>query len=423
MGFADPYLQKQRSFLPAIETPPENDLQQVIVIPCFNEPEVVETLNSLCSCAKPVSSVEVLVVVNTPENASKKVKDLNNAVYESLVEWKQYNQPENIRMFPLLEKDLPIKYFGAGLARKTGMDEAVYRYNLLNRSEGIIVSLDADTICSENYLVEIEKHFNAFPAAEGCSIYFEHPVKGNEFDKKVYEAVSRYELYLRYYKQGLKWTGFPYAFHTVGSAFAVRAGAYVKYGGMNRRKGGEDFYFIHKITPHGKYRELNSTTVFPSPRPSDRVPFGTGASVKKQIQDDQELKTYCLHAFIGLKKFFNNVDRFYKAGNNEIDNIFKLLNKPVEDFLISFNFRNKITEISDNVATCESFRKRFFQKFDASFVVKYMNFVHRKHYNKIPVNKAAGDLLIKMGISKGNISDVLRLLEIYRKLDSMSEYW
>ena len=417
MGFAGPFLQKQISFLPAVEIRPHDDVQLIVVIPCYNDPGIIETLNSLYSCIRPSLAVEVIVVVNTSADADKGILDLNNTVYESLIRWKENNDSEKIRLWPVRKTGLPGKYFGVGLARKTGMDEAVYRFNLLNNKNGVIIALDADTICAKNYLVEIENHFNKYPVTEGCSIYFEHPLKGNDFDSKVYETICLYELSLRYFKQGMKWAGFPFSYHTVGSAFAVRAGAYVKYGGMNRRKGGEDFYFIHKITPHGKYRELNSTSVFPSPRPSDRVPFGTGRAVKKYLEDKKEIKTYRLEAFIGLKELFSKADKLYKTGPNEISEFLTVLNKPLEEFLLSINFQQKISEINNNVSTCESFMNRFFQKFNAFFIVKYMNFVHKDYFEKIPVSRAANDLLPEMGIIRSDLTDALSLLEVYRKLD------
>ena len=186
---------------------------------------------------------------------------------------------------------------------------------------------------------------------------------------------------------------------------------------MKGRKGGEDFYFIHKITPHGKYRELNSTTVFPSPRPSDRVPFGTGPVVKKHLEDNEELKIYCLEAFINLKELYSKVGKLYKTGSDEISKFLAGLNKPLEEFLIFIDFQQKVSEIINNVATYESFRNRFFQKFNAFFVVKYMNFVHRDYFDKVSVISAANNLLFEMGIISSELTDALSLLEVYRKLD------
>ena len=88
------------------------------------------------------------------------------------------------------------------------------------------------------------------PRSPGCSIYFEHPLHG-PLEPKVYEAIAAYELHLRYYVQALRYAAFPYAHHTIGSSMAVRADAYAKQGGMNKRQAGEDFYFLHKIIPLG----------------------------------------------------------------------------------------------------------------------------------------------------------------------------
>ena len=138
-----------------------------------------------------------------------------------------------------------------------------------------------------------------------CSIYFEHPLSGNNYPEAIYKYITLYELHLRYYFQGLAYSGFPYVFHTVGSAIAVKALPYVKAGGMNRRQAGEDFYFIQKLVPAGGYFNLNSTTVYPSPRASSRVPFGTGASIGKlDAGNSSTLLTYNMLAFKELRVFF-----------------------------------------------------------------------------------------------------------------------
>ena len=45
------------------------------------------------------------------------------------------------------------KGWGVGLARKTGMDEAVRRFDIINNPEGVILSLDADCTVEHNYFV------------------------------------------------------------------------------------------------------------------------------------------------------------------------------------------------------------------------------------------------------------------------------
>jgi len=106
----------------------------------------------------------------------------------------------------------------------------------------------------------------------------------------------------------LDFAGFPDSIYTIGSAFAVRAEAYVKQGGMNRRQAGEDFYFLNKLTKLGTVAEINDAFVFPSARVSDRVPFGTGAAMTKWMNEDEDLtKTYNFAAFQDLKRLFDRL--------------------------------------------------------------------------------------------------------------------
>ena len=70
------------------------------------------------------------------------------------------------------------------MARKIGMDEAVRRFERIKKEDGIIVCFDADSECAANYFIEVEKHFNQ--SGQGaCSIYFEHPISGQEFSKEI----------------------------------------------------------------------------------------------------------------------------------------------------------------------------------------------------------------------------------------------
>ena len=121
-----------------------------------------------------------------------------------------------------------------GTARKILMDEAVSRFSLLDRPEGIIACFDADATVESNYLDALLKHFmqvrvkislHQSPAhpPDACSVRFAHPLKGDEYNPEVYEAIAQYEFHLRYYLQSFRSTGFPNAYHTVGSSMAVRA--------------------------------------------------------------------------------------------------------------------------------------------------------------------------------------------------------
>jgi len=282
-----------------IPSPPERDLGIVVVIPCFNEPDLVGALESLRLCERPEYSVEVIVVVNSPAGCGEAMRRQNEATLKIAAPWIARHQNPRLAFYLLHFPELPPKQAGVGLARKIGMDEALRRFADVGRA-GIIAGFDADCRCEGNYLTALERHFQKHPDTPACSIYFEHPLDG-PLSPQNYEAVAAYELHLRYYVQALRAAGFPHAHHTLGSCMAVRADVYGKQGGMNKRKAGEDFYFLHKIIALGGFVDLTATTVLPSPRPSERVPFGTGKAVR-DILSGHPIQTYSLEAFLDLKQ-------------------------------------------------------------------------------------------------------------------------
>jgi hypothetical protein len=253
-----------------------------------------------------------------------------------------------------------------------------------------------------------------------CSIYFEHPVSGDGFPEIIYKSITLYELHLRYYFQGLAYSGFPYVFHTIGSAMAVKAQLYVKAGGMNRRRAGEDFYFIQKLVPAGGYFTLNSTTVYPSPRNSFRVPFGTGATIGKLTSGNcQTLFTYNIMAFKELRLFFAGAEKYYECSNEELNEYYKLLPQGFRLYLEEKELIEKIAEIRSNTSGILSFKKRFFGWFNMFRIVKYLNYVHQDYFEKKAVEISAYELLETIGITNELINPADLLLQ-YRTLEKNS---
>ncbi len=291
-----------------------------------------------------------------------------------------------------------VKGWGVGLARKTGMDEAVRRFNIINNPDGVILNLDADCTVDWNYFNSVCSELYLKKDRSACSIYFEHPLSGTGYQGNIFKYITLYELHLRYYFQGLAYSGFPYVFHTVGSAIAVKALPYIKAGGMNRREAGEDFYFIQKLVPAGGYFSLNSTTVYPSPRASARVPFGTGASIRKLSSDQSSVfLTYNVLAFNELRIFFGMTDLFYESGPQELQGLFSLIPQGLRLFLDENEWIEKMTEIKNNTSSTGSFKKRFFGWFNMFRIVKYLNIVHLNFFEKKPVDISASELLSASG--------------------------
>jgi hypothetical protein len=415
MNFVKTYLDKQ-NFYPTLTDQPQADLFLCLSIPCFNEPNLIATLQCIWDCSRPQNSVEVIVVVNSSENASKESIRQNTISLAEGQEWAKNHIDPKLQFHFLYCADLPQKFAGVGLARKIGMDEAVWRLSLAKNPKGIIAGFDADSLCDPNYLMEVEQHFLRHPKSDGASVYFEHPTSGEAFPISTYKGIAQYELHLRYLNQALRFAGHPHAFHTVGSSFAVRMDAYVKQGGMNKRQAGEDFYFLQKIISLENFTEINGTRVIPSPRESDRVPFGTGAAMRLlSTSQDSELKTYSFQCYVDLRVFFKEVPNFYRKDKETIEVEFSKFSLPLQNFLIENRFFEELSSIQSNVSTPDKFRDRFFRWFTVFKVIKFLNHTHANYYVKQDVTVEARKLLTHLG--KTPSSEAKELLEEYRALD------
>ena len=415
MSFADHYLAKHYKDIISVTSLPHKDLSIIVIIPAFDEPGLTLALESLFKCRKPKGKTEVLILINWPDTVPETVKQQNLSFYESLKTWINTHTSELVSFHSLIYPDIQDKNAGVGLARKILMDEAVRRFNLLSRPDGIIASFDADALCEENYLTELENHFKRNPSADGCVIYFEHPLTGDEFAPSVYKAVCLYELHLRYYVQSIRYTGFRNAYHTVGSSFAVRADAYCRQGGMNKRKAGEDFYFLQKFFELGHFTELNSTCIIPSPRPSNRVPFGTGAVIRDFVNGNKnEFLTYNPDLFDILAGFFNKIPELYShRKNTNPDSLLYDMPSLLQNFLKKEGFHEAVKEIVSNSATLSSFEKRFFRWFNLLKILKFLNY-GKKWYPEVPVTTAASKLLLKKRMISKPEENPVRLLNTYR---------
>ncbi len=415
------YLSKHSFCLSQISETPNLNIGIIVVIPCFNEPDLISSMESLWNCLRPQCSVEVIVVINAPINSNEEIIFQNEKSFSEMKNWVLNHDDESLKFFCIKNYSFPEKHAGVGLARKIGMDEAIVRFEKSGNEKGIIVCFDADSTCDKNYLTEIESHFKKNPETLASSIYFEHPVdergiKSFENISDIKNGIIQYELFIRYYRQGLKFANHPAAFHTIGSSMAVRSDIYCKQGGMNRRKAGEDFYFLHKMIPLGNFSEINSTKVIPSPRPSFRVPFGTGRAISDFIKNQQKIIfAYHPQIFADLKILCEAVPNFYRLGN--ISEIFSEIPISIQKFLIETDFEKKIKEISENSSSKQMFIKRFFRWFDGFIVLKFTHFSRNNFYKNIPVSDAAKQLFLMMNLKvQTNISD-RELLEIYRNID------
>jgi len=380
-------------------------LKLIVVIPSYDEPQLISSINSLLNAANHVEIViEVIVVVNHSKLSENKVISQN---LKCIKELKDIPKCDNLNVHCIYCPDMDPKHAGVGWARKIGMDQALRRFKAIN-FDGLICCFDADSKVDANYFSSLWETFEK-ESFNGASIHFEHPLFGDEFDSSIYKEIALYETHLRYYKNALSFCGFPYAFHTVGSSMVVKASAYAKQGGMNRRKAGEDFYFINKIIALGNYSEIFSTKVIPSPRISDRVPFGTGRAIKESLEGDKDLsKTYDFEIFRIIKSWVNQV--IYENTYH-----YFLFSTEMKSFISEDQWEMKLGQLKKNTSSITSFRHRFFQVFDAFWTLKCVHFLRDNYFSDSDLLTNSNKLFDELEIDKALNIDIA--ISSFRNLD------
>ena len=340
-----------------------------ICIPAYKEENISATLHSLALCNLDSLDVTISILVNEPENADSDVSSVNQKCIKDINSF-QVTSGMNISV---LYEVFPEKIAGVGLARKTLMDKASKQF-LDAGINGLILALDADTIVLPNYLQEVSSYF-AKSKYSAASIFYEHPLDCKE--------IIEYEYHLRYYNSMQYQAGFPFAYHTVGSAMVCSAKAYIDKGGMNKRKAGEDFYFMQKFIKDQVCGNITKTTVIPSSRESDRVPFGTGRAVLKYEDETYTATTYNPATFELLADLNKIVTDGYGISQSAWTKDSRLA-----EFLENIDFQKNINICSKNTKDKASFLKRYFQFFDAFKLMKCLHFM-RENYPDISILDAA----------------------------------
>ena len=139
MGFASGYLEERALFPELIKEAPDKDTGIIVVVPAYDEPGIDKLLDSLAVCKEIPCKVEVLIVVNAPGGATPASIRNNKLTIENIENWKRVHHSCFFRIYTILAEPIPAGGWGVGLARKTGMDEAVRRFNTINKPNVSIV--------------------------------------------------------------------------------------------------------------------------------------------------------------------------------------------------------------------------------------------------------------------------------------------
>lgn len=387
------YLAKRAVSAPwRINARPERPLAGAVVIPALAESANLQlTLKSLSD--NPPDLLEqflILVVVNQRDNACEEEKADNLATLAQLPEWKKRFGLNNLCWIDAASptSELPAKE-GVGLARKIGMDLALVELDY-KHSDPLLICLDADTLVQPDYLSAIKDHFSVM-AQGGASLSYCHRPATNPAGQC---AIDRYELFLRSYVLGLELAGSPYAFHTVGSAMACRASAYVAAGGMNRRMAGEDFYFLQQVHKTTGVAGLKSTVVHPSPRSSQRVPFGTGRAVGDMlVEGENRLLFYQPVVFSILRAWLACVANNTGSDGSRLLELAGCISPVLERFLVQSGFEASWDGLCQHNQGTARLQAAFHGWFDAFRTMRLIHVLSDNGYPRLGPEKAIPPLL------------------------------
>lgn len=384
-----------------------------VVIPSLAESaNLLPTLESLAQ--NPMQLLDqflVLVVINQRVDACHADQADNQFTLAILPEWKDQLGLKTLCWIDASSpgKELPQKQ-GVGLARKIGLDMSLSKLDYA-QGDPLLICLDADTLVQPDYLQALVNHFSG-SSAGGASIPYRHRPAA---DQEGQSAIDRYELFLRVYVLGLEQAGSPYAFHTVGSAMACRASAYVAAGGMNRRMAGEDFYFLQQVHKTSRVADLEGTVVHPSPRSSQRVPFGTGRAVGDMMADgEKRLMFYQPQVFVLLGQWLASV-----ASNPDTDGCSLLeragqISPVLHEYLEQSDFTASWDGLRRHNRGAARLLEAFHGWFDAFRTMRLIHLLSDNGYPRVSPEEAVTPLLMRAGYE--NRPDVSEQLEILRRM-------
>ncbi|MCX6150485.1 MAG: hypothetical protein NTX22_08195 [Ignavibacteriales bacterium] len=270
------------------------------------------------------------------------------------------------------------------------MDLSLKVFNYNSSRKKILVCLDADCTVDKNYLTEIHQSFKQKNISTAY-VNFNHPLKGNAEDNL---AIICYEIFLRYYVLGLQLANSHFAFHTVGSTMVCDYLSYIKVEGMNKQKAAEDFYFMEKLAKNYKIEKIETTNIYPSARPSWRVPFGTGQRISRFLSNAQnEYLLYSPEAFIILKKWLEIFNNSSIKSSMEYLEEARDIHQSLYDFLIEQKFDSNWEKIRNNYKNSETLQKQKIFWFDGFKTLKLIHYLRDAAFPLVPMFTAIDELL------------------------------
>jgi len=308
------YLAKHADFDSAALALEIEPVSNVICIPLHDEDEgFLATLESAARLDGAENTLLILLVNGAEDNAAD--THARNAVFirwlrtllgardapASVTDWRGLTVLLIDRAQP--GRRLPAGQ-GVGLARKIAGDVALALHRRGTVRSPWMACTDADVRLPHDYLRRLPSPSSPYSAA---LFPFEHTLEGSSAQSI---AMQQYESYLHYYVLGLSHAGSPYAYHSVGSSFAVHMEKYAAVRGFPRKLAAEDFYLLNKLIKQAPLIRLTGAPIRIRGRESNRVPFGTGKAVLDIQQTKEPYRVYNPLAFDALAVWVRAQHRF-----------------------------------------------------------------------------------------------------------------
>jgi hypothetical protein len=242
----------------------------------------------------------------------------------------------------------------------------------------------------DNYLSVIKKYFT--PEVKTAIVAYEHQMP-ETYEEQA--AIVCYEIFLRYWILGLKYSKSPWAFHSIGSTIAVSTEAYIEVRGMNRREAGEDFYFLNKLAKTGKINYIKETCVYPSARSSTRVPFGTGKRIQRFLSGvcKEEYSLYDTRIFTILGDWLKLMNGCFLLDENEILIKAEIIHPLLRAFLKNSNFAIAWSRIRCNAKNEKILARQFNDWFDGFKTLKLIHYFTKEVYPQVNMFEALDRIL------------------------------
>ena len=206
------------------------------------------------------------------------------------------------------------------------------------------------------------------------------------------EALTLYEVHLRYYVLGLLWADSPFAFPTIGSCLALHFEKYAQVRGFPDREAGEDFHLLNKLNKISKIRVRAGLPVVLKGRFSERVPFGTGKStteIHHLLKTGQRFSLYSPQAFEYLRNFLQGSRAILDGDTSDLDRRIQEFRKtmaqhsPVSDTLFKeLHIERILLEAMTSRRDTQNRHLHFHGGFDGLKTLRLIHLLHQGHLSK-----------------------------------------